>query len=137
MISKPDHWHRPCLAIACAFLFALADHALADPLSETWSAYDTGDYKKAARLLRPLAKQGNAMAQFDLGFMYANGQGVPQDYVLAYMWADVAAADATDSDYRKQYTGLRDSLAKKMTAGQIAKARKLESKCVSNKFKGC
>lgn len=124
--------------MVCAFLFALAHQALADPLPDSWSAaYDAGDYAKAEKLLRPLAKHGDALAQFNLGFMYANGQGVPQDYVLAYMWADVAAADTTDSDYRKQYTGLRDSLAKKMTARQISKARKLESKCVSNKFKGC
>lgn len=29
------------------------------------------------------AEQGNAEAQFDLGFMYANGKGVPQDYAEA------------------------------------------------------
>jgi hypothetical protein len=53
------------------------------------------------------------------------------------MWADIAAADATDSEYRKQYALLRDSVAKKMTSRQIAAARKLESKCSSNKFEGC
>ena len=124
--------------MACAILFALANHALADTQLDAWSAaYDAGDYAKAEKLLRPLAIHGDALALFNLGFMYANGQGVPLDYVLAYMWADVAAADAKDSDYRKQYAGLRDSLAKKMTARQISKARKLESKCVSNRFKEC
>jgi TPR repeat protein len=124
--------------MVCAFLFALTNHAMADPLSDSWSAaYDAGDYVKAEKLLRPLAKHGDALAQFNLGFMYANGQGVPQDYVLAYMWADVAAADTTDSEFRKQYTGLRDSLARKMTARQITKAQKLERKCASHKFEGC
>jgi TPR repeat protein len=124
--------------MVCAFLFALTNQALADPLSDSWiAAYDAGDYVKAEKLLRPLAKQGNALAQFNLGFMYAKGQGVQQDYVLAYMWADVAAADATDSEYRKQYSGLRNSVAKKMTVQQIIKARKLEQKCAANEFKGC
>ena len=29
--------------------------------------------------LRARAEQGNARAQFNLGFRYANGQGVPED----------------------------------------------------------
>ena len=29
--------------------------------------------------LRALAEQGNAVAQYNLGFRYANGDGVPQD----------------------------------------------------------
>ena len=33
-----------------------------------------------------LAEQGDARAQHNLGLMYANGQGVPQDNVYAYMW---------------------------------------------------
>ena len=35
--------------------------------------------------LRALAEQGNAVAQYNLGFRYANGDGVPEDNVLAYM----------------------------------------------------
>ncbi|WP_307752988.1 tetratricopeptide repeat protein, partial [Neisseria gonorrhoeae] len=30
--------------------------------------------------------QGNAAAQFNLGVMYENGQGVRQDYVQAVQW---------------------------------------------------
>lgn len=32
------------------------------------------------------AEQGNAAAQFNLGVMYENGQGVRQDYVQAVQW---------------------------------------------------
>ncbi|ENX1617529.1 tetratricopeptide repeat protein [Neisseria gonorrhoeae] len=32
------------------------------------------------------AAQGNAAAQFNLGVMYENGQGVRQDYVQAVQW---------------------------------------------------
>ena len=43
------------------------------------------------RLLRPLADQGDATAQYDLGLMYAKGQGVPQDYAEAVKWFRKAA----------------------------------------------
>ncbi len=46
----------------------------------------------ALREWRPLAEQGNASAQNLLGFMYHNGQGVPQDYVQAQMWYNLAAS---------------------------------------------
>ena len=40
---------------------------------------------------RKAAEQGNAVAQFSLGFMYNNGEGVPQDYVQALSWYRKAA----------------------------------------------
>ena len=39
------------------------------------------------------AKQGQAEAQYTLGFMYAKGEGVPQDDAEAYSWFAVAVAD--------------------------------------------
>ncbi|MBF1271437.1 MAG: sel1 repeat family protein, partial [Neisseria sp.] len=38
-----------------------------------------------------VAKQGNAQAQFNLGLMYANGQGVRQDDAQAVQWFRKAA----------------------------------------------
>ena len=38
-----------------------------------------------------VAKQGNAKAQFNLGLMYYNGQGVRQDYVQIVKWFRKAA----------------------------------------------
>jgi TPR repeat protein len=32
------------------------------------------------------ADQGDAFAQHNLGYMYAKGDGVPQDYIQAHMW---------------------------------------------------
>ena len=37
------------------------------------------------------AEQGNADAQFNLGFMYEYGKGVPQDYQQAAKWYKLAA----------------------------------------------
>ena len=49
-------------------------------------AYDRGDYATALNEWRPLAEQGHADAQTNLGSMYLNGDGVPQDYQLALYW---------------------------------------------------
>src|SRR5712691_8471260 len=47
--------------------------------------------------LRQEAEQGHAEAQFNLGLMYIDGQGVPQDYTQAAQWLRKAAeqGDAT------------------------------------------
>ena len=41
--------------------------------------------------LRRLAEQGDADAQFKLGFMYDNGEGVPEDDTEAVKWFRMAA----------------------------------------------
>jgi TPR repeat protein len=50
---------------------------------------------------RKAADQGNARAQFNLGVLYANGQGVAQDYAEAARWyrkaADQGHADAQNN----------------------------------------
>jgi len=55
------------------------------------NAYDRGDYELALNEWLPLAEQGQADAQVFLGFLYENGQGVPQDYVQAADWYRKAA----------------------------------------------
>jgi len=55
-------------------------------------AYDRGDYATALREFRPLAEQGNVDAQFNLGVLYTEDLGVPQDYVQARQWYEQAAA---------------------------------------------
>ena len=49
------------------------------------------DYATALREWTPLAEQGNALAQFNLGEMYKYGQGVPQDAKTALKWFTLAA----------------------------------------------
>ena len=55
------------------------------------SAYQQSDYQTAFKLWLPLAEQGEANVQFNLGVMYANGQGVKQDDVEAVKWYRKAA----------------------------------------------
>jgi TPR repeat protein len=54
-------------------------------------AYNRGDYATAAHEWRPLAEQGDASAQVNLGTLYVNGQGVSEDYQLALYWFRLAA----------------------------------------------
>jgi hypothetical protein len=52
--------------------------------------------------------------------MYANGQGVPQDYVAAHMWLNLAAAQGNANASES-----RDIVANRMTPEQIAEAQRL------------
>ena len=78
------------IALAAVLLVALVGPALAG-LAEGWAAYKRGDYATALIEWRPLAEQGNADAQFAIGSMYLDGQGVPQDDAEAVMWWRKAA----------------------------------------------
>ena len=40
---------------------------------------------------KKLAAQGDAIAQYSLGFMYYDGQGVKQNYTQAFKWFEKAA----------------------------------------------
>ena len=54
-------------------------------------AYHEGDYEAALQAFKPLAERGDAIAQYRLGLMYKNGEGVPQDDVEAVRWFRKAA----------------------------------------------
>jgi TPR repeat protein len=58
----------------------------AGPLDDGKAAYKSGDYATALKLVLPLAEQGNPMAQYLLGTMYAWGRGVPKDYKQTLVW---------------------------------------------------
>ena len=45
-----------------------------------------GDYATALKEFRPLAEQGDAYAQLNLGGLYYEGHGVAQDYLEAAKW---------------------------------------------------
>ncbi len=78
------------VALAVALLIALATPAWAD-FQAGVDAYLRGDYSTALLEFKPLAEQGDSLAQDSLGFMYSKGQGVPQDYAEAVKWYRKAA----------------------------------------------
>lgn len=74
---------------------------------------DTDDCRRAA-------EAGLVEAQFNLGLMYSTGQGLPQDYVLAHKWFNLAAMSGN-----VEAREIRAELARDMTAGEIAEAQRL------------
>lgn len=68
----------------------------------------------------PLAEAGDVSAQFVLGRMYFEGVGVPQDYISAYKWLNLSAAQG-----EKQAVAERDAVSRFMTLEQIAEAQRL------------
>jgi uncharacterized protein len=87
-------------------------------------------YAEALKWYSKSAEQGNSEAQNGLGGLYEKGRGVPQDYVKAYMWFELAVAGftATDAERREQMVQDRTRVAKRMSAAQIAEAEKLARK---------
>jgi hypothetical protein len=55
-------------------------------IREALIAFDERNFPKAFRLNKPLAEQGHASAQYNLGYIYAHGEGVPEDDVKAVYW---------------------------------------------------
>ena len=49
-------------------------------------AFDRADYQAALQEWRPLAEQGDADAQYNLGSMYHEGRGVAQSDTEAVKW---------------------------------------------------
>jgi uncharacterized protein len=63
-----------------------ATSAAADNFSKAKRAYGAREYALAARLFTDLAASGDARAQTFLGYMYATGTGVPQNFKVAAGW---------------------------------------------------
>ena len=62
--------------------------------------------------------------------MYANGEGVPEDYVEAYMWWDLAVAQGEEG--AKKNKGI---LSARMTKEQIAAAQELSREWLAKRSK--
>ena len=83
------------------------------------------DHKEAANWFRKAAEQGFASAQNNLGAMYYEGEGVLQDYVTAYAWANIAQVNGDKNAPR-----LKSFLENEMPSAQIAKAEKLSQEMI-------
>ena len=78
------------LAVAGLLVLGVSGSVVAG-VDEAGAAYKRGDYKRAYKEFRLLALDGNAEAQSNLGFMYLEGRGVPQDYAESVKWYEKAA----------------------------------------------
>lgn len=85
------------------------------PLQEGLRAYTRRDYQDALRLWMPLAQRGDGTAQYNIGRMYARGEGVRRDLAEAYMWFTVAGRSG-----RAESERARRTIAQSMTPTQMA-----------------
>jgi uncharacterized protein len=93
-------------------LVAVAVPALAD-FAAGLAAYQKGDYATAMKEWRPLADEGDAPTQYNIGLMYVDGHGVAQDYAEAAKWFRRAA--------EQDYTQAQHNLGAMYGAGQGVK----------------
>jgi uncharacterized protein len=93
--DRSNRWRRraPWRLVATLLLMGLssAQPACADAIGAGMEAYAHQDYARSASILMRHAELGQAIAQTYLGYMHANGRGVPQDFVAATIWLSRAA----------------------------------------------
>ena len=70
---------------------------------------------------RIAAQRGNALAQYDLGRRYEEGEGVPQDFALAHMWFNLSASCGTPVGPLAEQA--REEIERSMTREQVAEAQ--------------
>ncbi len=68
-------------------------------------------------------RQGDARAQLAIGLVYAEGLGVPQDYVQAHLWCNLSSNGAVSG--LAEGGEARDRVAQKMTSEEISEAKRL------------
>ncbi len=95
------------LLASLAAPFAHAD------LYQAAQAYEKGDHAAAFELYRELAELGQVQAQENLAVMYANGEGIKRNNVLAYAWASIALENRATA----QMQTIIDQLEPHMTPG--------------------
>ena len=74
------------LVVVVVALVLSASQSAWGGFQEGYDAYIRGDFTTALKEWRPLAEQGDALAQNNLGLMYDNGWGVPKDSKLVVKW---------------------------------------------------
>jgi len=72
---------------------------LANNYNKGVDAYKSGQYAEALKLWEPYAKEGNVKAQYQVGKLYYDGNGVTKNYRKALYWY----VQASNQEYAKAY----------------------------------
>jgi TPR repeat protein len=142
----------------------LAGPLVAQDFSKGLEAAQRGDFVTALREWKPLAEQGYANAQYNLGVMYDTGRGAAQDYTKAVKWYHKAAAQGVAKAqynlgfmYYKGRGVLQENViahmwfklaaeqgndggamvADQMTPSAIAEAQRLADECLARNYMNC
>ena len=128
---------------AVCFFFALAltnsivlggtDMAKAnDVFLKGLEAYADKKFTDAINLYTVATSFGHLGAPSFIGHIYVDGEGVPQNFILAYMWYEIGAARGFQ-DSREN----RDRIAKMMEKKSIEEAQKKAKICIKSEYKNC
>lgn len=131
------------------------------------AAFNSEDYETAFVELLPLAQQGDADAQWRVGFMYLQGNGVERDGSEALKWFQMSApsnvvvqqilggiyqsGEVGPHDYVLSLMwysiasingwspaeGQRDAIATKMNPEEIKTAQAMANTCMTSGYKEC
>ena len=77
--------------LVCIMFVLLGTQMSAQEIDKGYEAYNDGDYATALNEWKPIAEQGYAFAQYNLGIMYEYGNGVAKDYAEAVKWYRLSA----------------------------------------------
>ncbi len=83
--------------------------------NEAVAALKLGNYALALEQFAPLAESGHLAAQYNLGWMRAQGLGGPVDLVAAYQWFALVAETGQERGVQALH-----EVQSRMTAAQIA-----------------
>ena len=130
-------------------------------------AATSGNFKTALAEWTPLAEQGHALAQYNLGRMYSKGEGVPQNDKTAVKWYTTAAKQGNaKAQYSlavyyylggpvpvsylrsymwtnlSEYNGIelgfwKETLTKVLTSTQIVNAQEMSIRCLESNYTDC
>ena len=109
---------RRTIGIALAVLTLVAAQPAWADYQAGQRALDAGNVDEALAQWRVAADAGDRRAMLALGRLHVQGLGVPQSYVEAHTWFNLAASRG-----EMAAVGERDALAARMTPGQIATAQ--------------
>lgn len=136
-------WTLRGMALACVLVAAAPSEARLSPgggderielmaLETPSGQYNAGivlltrvqNYDGAAKWLLRAAGGGHAPAQAVLGYLYAVGLGVPEDFVRAYAWLRLALPQLSGK-LRTRAEDLKSELTNVLTKAEIAKAERI------------
>jgi TPR repeat protein len=85
--------------------------------------------------MKKAAEDGDAASQWALGIQYESGQGVPQNFIKAYVWYSLSAAQG--ELLWELASSARDDIGGKLAPSDLVIAQALAEKCFESNYKDC
>lgn len=106
--------------ILLVLLLALSSRIALGDYQAGVRAWGRGDYTAAAAAFQGAAEAGEPESQYMMGRLYSLGDGVPRDFVQAWLWFDRAARHG-----HPEAAAARDGLEHVLNPSQLALAHQL------------